>query len=345
MVHRISIKPRFIALALGSALAACSNDVVDLGGGSVFRGLEVGSTCAESSIVDGDVHVENQDELDALLGCEEIRGALTIDIFEDTDLTPLADLRAVDGYLLLGGFPTFPAEATAEAREAYQLDYDRVNAIAAANWLPSLEGVESLERVGSLFLLHVSAPSLDAFASLRLVTGGLDSELAGQLAISSAPNLVDLGGLENARGIRTIELRDTPALESLNGLHVGTTLLQLRLENSPALENIDALAPVTMVSFDVYINGTAIPNVDALANLSWATMGLALANNPELTNVDALVGLTGAQYLVFEGNAKLERLPEFSNIQSFEGFKVVQSYTQAWNDADRSRPAATSTSC
>jgi hypothetical protein len=323
MSHRISIKPRFIALALGSALAACSNDVVDLGGGNVSQSIEAGSTCATSAIVEGDVHVENQAELDALLGCEEIRGGLRIEIFENTDLTPLAELRAVEGDLFIGSFPDPSSpELTLDVIDALYLEYDRVNAIAAANWLPSLAGVESLERVGGLVLHHISAPSLEAFESLRLVSGSTNSAVPGQLAIFAAPNLVDLAGLENARGFRALEIRENPALESLNGLQVLTTLVDLYLENNRALTNIDALAPITTISGLLYIYGTALPNLDAFANLTGSFMGVAISENPELSSVAGLARLTSAQSLLFERNAKLERLPEFAEMAYIDAFRV-----------------------
>jgi hypothetical protein len=323
MSHRISIKPRFIALALGSALAACSNDIVDLGGGTTSQSIEVGSTCAESVIVEGDVRVKNQAELDALLGCEEIRGGLRIDVFEDTDLTPLGELKAIDGVLIIGGFPDPPISQPQEAFEAWLLENERFKAIAEANWLPSLAGVESLERIGGLSLLHISAPSLDAFESLRLVTGSGGS--AAHLSISAAPNLLDLTGLENARGFGDLELRNNQALESLNGLHVGPTISGLHLQDDPALTNINALAPLTEVAF-VYITGTGLPNLDALANLSGSFgLELAVTDSPELTSVDGLAGIAAARYLVFERNPKLERLPEFPDLAFINGIKVVDN--------------------
>jgi hypothetical protein len=320
-----SIKPRFLSLALVSALAACSNDVVDLGGGTLSQNVELGSRCTESVIVEGDVHVTNQEELDALLGCEEIRGGLRIEIFEGTDLGPLGELRAVDGDLFIGSYPDFSLDLTPEAIEAYQLEYERVTAIAEANWLPSLEGVESLERVGGLSLNRLSAPSLEAFESLRLVSGSVDTALAGQLAITAAPNLVDLGGLENVRGFRVVAIADDPALESLSGLQVGASLNDLSLQNLPALTNIDALAALDNVTFDITIVGTAIPDVDALSNLRWAALGLALFDNPELTNVDGLAGLVAADFLVFDGNARLEHLPEFTNLFTLDSFKLMNN--------------------
>lgn len=325
MSNPTSIQPRFLSFALVGALAACSDDVVDLGGGELSQDVELGSRCAESTIVEGDVHVTNQAELDALLGCEEIRGGLRIEIFEDTDLRPLAELRAVEGDLFIGSYPDLSPELTPEALDANQREHDRVTAIAEANWLPSLAGVESIERVGGLLLNRISAPSLEAFQSLRLVSGNVDSALAGQLAITAVPHLVDLAGLDNARGFRVLSISDNPVLESLNGLRVGKTLNAVSLQNLPALTDIDALATLNSVLFDIEVSSTALANVDALSNLEWATLGLALVGNPELTNVDGLAGLMSADFLVFDGNPKLERLPEFSRIFALDTLKVLRN--------------------
>jgi hypothetical protein len=325
MSYSTSIKPRFFALALVSPLVACSNDFVDLGSGTISQDVVYGSRCAESTIVEGDVRVTNQEELDALLGCEEIRGGLTVNIFEGTDLAPLGDLRAVDGNLFIGSYTDFPEDLSEETLAQWQLENARITAIAEAGWLSSLEGVESIERVGGLMLNRISAPSLTAFQSLRLVSGSAASERANQLAVSGAPNLIDLSGLEGLRGFRVLTVSDNPSLESLDGLQVPSSLDDLTLQNNLALTNIDALVPLVNISFDLFIYGTAIPNVDALANLETATLGVALWDNPELTNADALDGLEATDYLVFEDCTKLERLPEFTNLLGLDGFKAMRN--------------------
>ncbi len=62
-----------------------------------------------------------------------------------------------------------------------------------------------------------------------------------------------------------------------------------------------------------------------MSNLIWPTLGLALFGNPELTNVDGLAGLVAADFLVFDGNARLEHLPEFTNLFTLDTFKVTNN--------------------
>lgn len=325
MSDTTSTKPHLSALALIGALAACSNDVVDLGGETLEQGIEAGATCTGSGIVEGDVYIENQAQLDALLGCQEIRGNLTIEVFEDTDLTPLSAVRSIEGQLTIGAYANLEV-LTEEALEAYWEKAEELDAIVAAGWLPSLAGVESLEFVGGLGLSHISAPSLEAFANLRRMTGSYDAD-GGGLSIVRAPNLVDLAGLENARGARFVELQDNPALVSLDGLVLGRSLNLLHLINNPALSDIDALAPLESVP-EVFLQALAIRNVDALANLRTVFFGnVALSGNPELTQADALKDLQAVGTLVFENCPKLDHLPTLANISGLERLKVVGNDT------------------
>ena len=97
MSRRTIISTCLRCLTLGSSILACSNRHVDLGGGTVAQEVQRGSRCSASTIVSDDVSVADQDDLDALLGCEEIRGDLSVSVFEGTDLRFLRYLRVVDG--------------------------------------------------------------------------------------------------------------------------------------------------------------------------------------------------------------------------------------------------------
>src|SRR5262245_35240463 len=119
MQHRKRIRVNTSALTCASLLAACASDNVDLGGdSSVEQSLEVGSRCVESTVVEGDVFVATQGDLEALRGCQAIRGDFSVRVFEQTDLSPLAALREVSGAFLLGAtFRPIPDEILVDARE------------------------------------------------------------------------------------------------------------------------------------------------------------------------------------------------------------------------------------
>jgi hypothetical protein len=322
MSENTLIQRSFAAFPLLTLLGACASDVVDLGGGNVAQNLERGIRCNESSVIGESVRIESQEELDALLGCEEIRGDLVIDIFPGTDLSPLASLRAVGGTFILGANTRRSGFADPEL-EAAALDFDRVQQIVEAGWLGSLQGVESLERVGSLIINGIAAPNLQAFERLQNVGSHQQRSEAGRVRLSDAQNLIDLSGLESATGLGSLEIEGNPALRSLKGLQVGTELETVFLRDDPSLSDLGALAPVEVVSEVLYLYNIGAQDLDALVNLRFLGGGIALVENARLTDVSRLGALEGAQSLVFERNPKLESLPEFSSLESIDTFKAL----------------------
>jgi len=311
----------FTALPLVCSLSACSNDVIDLGGGNVAQNLEVGARCADSPVLDEDVIVTNQAELDALLGCEEIGGSLTVNVFEDADLAPLERLRAVGESLLLGGFPDVEPFDDA-AIEAWQVEVARLNQIVEAGYLTSLHGLEALERVGSLTLIGIAAPDLGAFESLQTISAHRDGSLAGSLTIANT-RLENLTGLEGVSGVRSIDIETSPALVSLDGLSVGDTLDLVQLRDVPALADFSAFSGVANIQSLALLWNTGIENMDDFASLSTAG-DLAFFSNAQLVQVDALDDtLTVATGLVFETNPSLTHVPQFQNLAGLDTFKAL----------------------
>ena len=308
------------ALPLVCALGACSSDVIDLGGGNVAQNLEVGARCADSPVLDGDVTVTNQAELDALLGCEEIGGSLTVNVFEDTDVAPLESLRVVGGTLILGGYPELD-NFDDEALEAYQVELARLNQIVEDGWLTTLHGVEALERVGSLTLLGIGAPDLTAFESLRSISAHNDGASAGSLLIANT-RLEDLTGLEGVSGVRSIDIETSPALVSLDGLSVGATLDQVQLRDVPALADVSAFSEVENIQLLGLFWNTGLENMDDLSSLSSAG-DLAFLSNERLVQVDALDTLEVATSVVFETNPSLTHVPQFQNLAGLDTFKAL----------------------
>src|SRR5688572_10591415 len=98
--------PRRTARMVGLAalsLAACTSDEVSLGGPD---GPSLGSgACAPGvgGVVEGDVRTSNQADVDDLAGCSEVTGTLDIEAWPELDLTPLASLRRVGGWLDIHG--------------------------------------------------------------------------------------------------------------------------------------------------------------------------------------------------------------------------------------------------
>jgi Leucine-rich repeat (LRR) protein len=298
-------------------LAACASDTVPLGGGELHPPLPAGSRCRESPVISESVHVSNQAALAALTGCEEIQGDLIIEVFAGADVSPLASLRAVGGDFQLGAYPGIDLEVIDED-QADELQRTFQLGLRNGGYLPSLAGLESLERTGNLQIAHISAPSLSVFANLRSVSSHSDASRAGQLVLEDNKGLVDFHGLENARGIRYLSLSDNPALEGLEGLVLGPALQNVNISGSPQLSELGPLAPIDSLS-TLDLDNVGVRNLDDLQNLSGAS-GLGIADNPQLEQVDGLSGLVFADSLVFERNPKLLRLPAFAHAISIESF-------------------------
>lgn len=307
---RCSAITSLAALALG-----CSSDGIDLGGGALTQPLERGARCQGSTIVEGNVLVTNQQELEDLDGCEEIRGDFTIRMFADAELTSLQALQVVEGGFLLGGtlFDTSPdAEEDSQTLEEIGLAEQALR----GTWLVSLEGLESLERVGGLLLSDTAVSDLSPLAQLRAIGGAggspesiLDS---GDLGIQGNPLLRDLSGLERVRGVTEVQIVANGALESLDGLTLGPELTLLAVFEEPALTDIDAFSAITKVGA-LTLDGVGVTHLDALSSLRAVEGAISIANNPDLVDVNGLANLQQARSLEVVNNAKLESLPSFQS--------------------------------
>jgi hypothetical protein len=267
-----------------------------------------------------------------LLGCEEISGSLTANVFEDTDLAPLAQLRAVGGSLIIGGLPEL-GNFDEEALAAYQAELERLDQIIADGWLSTLHGVEALERVGSLSLLGIGTSDLTGFESLQTISAHRDGARAGSLTIANT-RLEDLSGLEGVSGVGAIDIETSPALVSLDGLNVGDTLDLVQLRDVPALSDASALSEVETIQLAAIIWNTGLENMDDFASLSVtgnASLGsvsinvpnlfkaslvqndfvelsidvIEIGDNPRLESLSVDTGVTAAQVLAVYSNTNL----------------------------------------
>ncbi len=261
-------------LAVG--LAACARDAVSLGDDSVAEPLTPSASCAAEPFIDGDVHVTSQAELDALAGCEEVSGALEIEVFPGTDLRPLASLRAVGGELVIGDNPS-------------TLDREAYFALLEAGWLESFAGVEALERVGALTLLNFAASELSAFSSLRYINvpDAQTRTRPGYLNIASARNLVNLHGLEGVGGVESMTLTELPALESLDGVALRNRFDNIMIANAPRLRDIGALAPLERGN-SLAILQTGVEDLWSLAALVDIVDSFTIQDNPLLVDASSI---------------------------------------------------------
>jgi hypothetical protein len=316
-------KLRNTQVILGAAapltlLAACSSDVVDLGNDGVTQSLQRGTLCADSPIAQGPIEIMSQDDLDALRGCEEVRGDLNIRIFADTDLSPLSSLRAVAGRFTFGQSPETYTEETAETWSEGEAERDRV---AEAGWLDSLHGLEALERVGSLEMDRIAAPDLLPLSNLRNLAGNDDPLYAGRLHISRARALVNLAGLENAGGVADLSIGSNPALESLSVLRLSRDVPGfVSLYDNPRLTDIFALAPLEAAR-SLSIERCGVTDLDALAGFSLAD-GIDIRENRDLIDISGLANASFGE-LRLEANPRIVNVPEFINNNNNSRVNIV----------------------
>jgi hypothetical protein len=311
--------PWFLMLPV---LGACSADTVDLGGGNVSQNLQRGSRCADSVVVAGAVRVANQAELEALLGCEEVTGDLSIEVFEGADLSPLSALRAVGGWLTLGDFPQGGSESWTS--EQYGALRAQVDAAVEQGYLPSLGGLESLERVGDLEIYYASTPDLRAFESLRSVASHASGDFGGHFGLHQMPNLTNLIGLEQVRDMTQLVLVETTALESLEGLAPTEAMSDVNIVDSPKLGALTELSEVQEFG-TLHLFNTGLRNLDALTNLTTVASSISLQGNLELENIDRLGQLYGVRTLFIGGNPLLTHVPALPHVSDLVGVTITNN--------------------
>lgn len=304
------------ALALMPAclcLAACSSDELSLGAGDGQLELGDPPSCGYhgSGIVVGDITARNQDELDALAGCEEVLGTLTVFGSSELDLRSLASLRLVRGPLIIG-------EGEAD--------------------VPSLEGLEALEEVESLAIRNLQSADLLPLSRLTSVygsqPGGPGQLNGGQISISKSPQLQDLTGLEGLREWSGISLSETAALSSLNGLGTpGAVLASVIIHAAPALRDLSALAEVRALG-ELSLVDTGLESLRGLDLL--IVDSLSVADNANLIEMDdAFVNAQAVRSWGIIDNPKLDHLPEGPSLGAIETLRVMG------NDSLRSIPVYT----
>jgi hypothetical protein len=286
-------------LVLGASSLGCAREGVDLGGDTLARDIQRGTRCLESSVVEENVVVSQQDELDALAGCEEFRGNLIVRAFAGADLTPLGAVRRVDGELALGVPQNWDAIFGFQISDRLDPQVDLIR----AGWVQSLDGVQGLEHAGALYLRGLPDADLTAFESLASVG---PSPLG--VILQQNLHLRDLSGLERLAGLPELVVTLSPELVSLNGVNAAG-LRATSLYTSPVLADLSALSPVTSLE-NLVLFEIGVRDLSAFAGLQRSEF-LSVFNNPALVDASGLGALQSADTINVIGNTALEVLPSF----------------------------------
>lgn len=237
-----------------------------------------------------DTDLDSQDDVALFAGCTDVTGSLQI--FGDvTDLKPLASLRRIHGSLQISNI-----EGTLDPAWA----------------LLSLEGLEGLESVRGLDLSYLVVTSLQPFAGIKELPGGLQlrqlSELesladlhdlehiGGPLTIKDSAKLTDLQALAGVTGMTgDLLIEGLPMLESLEGLHniqhIGG---RLAVDDCPVLADLDGLRGLQRIDDRMHVRGlpiTSLHGLEALTMVGEPSAKAALVTLGDLPQLTSLAGL------------------------------------------------------
>jgi hypothetical protein len=199
----------------------------------------------------------------SLAGCEVYRGTVWLSGESAGDLWPLSSLRVVEGVL------------------------------AAGSLLETLDGLECLERVGTLHFVLASLRDISGLRNLVAV-GDIEGrpDAMGSLFIGSAENLSSLEGLENVASARELNISGNPLLTSLEGLS-GLERLDggITIQENPLLEDLSGLDNLHDFDGDLWIyrsdNLRSLHGLEQIETIRY----LYIVENPVLDDLDGLAGL------------------------------------------------------
>ncbi|HRN35681.1 MAG TPA: T9SS type A sorting domain-containing protein [Flavobacteriales bacterium] len=213
-------------------------------------------------------------------GCTTIQGFLLIAQGNITDLTPLAQLTAVEGYLQVGLNPQLTNLAGLENITSVGGSLG----ITGNAQLTDMSGLSGLTTVGGLMEVSENN-SLTSLAGLQNIIS-----VGSYLDISDSPGLTDLQGLE---GIETISgsliIRDNTALASMQGLAPISIGGGLDLMNNPQLMDLSAALGLTSLGGPLSLIGnTAILSLQELAGITSINGVLRVMGSSGLMSLDGL---------------------------------------------------------
>ena len=247
---------------------------------------------AQGCLPDG-IHLSTQSQVSSFPsdhpGCTTIEGFLLIGQGNITDLTPLSQLTAVEGYLQVGLNPQLTTLAGLENITSVGGSLG----ITGNAQLTDLSGLAGITTVGGL--MEVSENNnLTSLAGLQNITS-----VGSYLDISDSPGLTDLQGLE---GIQTIGgsliIRDNPALASMQGLAPTSIGGGFDLMNNPQLMDLSAAAGLTSLGGPLSLNGnTAILSLQELSGITAINGVLRVMGGSGLMSLDGLQNIDPATIL------------------------------------------------
>ena len=245
--------------------------------------------------------------LDALLGCERIAGDLELRVFAGIDESPLLTLHTVEGGL---------------------------SVYAGAQSEHGLDGLRSLEHVGSLLLDGLELQDLEPLGQLRSIGNPSQAqsfELTGApsergLEISNCSGLMSLHGLSALEYVQRIHLNANPDLVSVAGLDNVRFVEELSSVDCPLLD-LQGLEQLSVRSLSLFT--TALTSLDGLGHAP-RLFHLTLISNT------ALASLEGGAFPARMAEIQIEDSDALLNLEGLEGLRELDALTITSSDLGRS---------
>jgi len=294
------------------------------GGGNVYT-LTVTAPVVQCPT--GDVTLSSQAQVDAFpTGCFVVPGKLTISGADITDLSPLASLTSVGGFLSIDSNPLLTNVSGLSGLR--QVGSSLV--IASNTALPNLSGLESLASIGDdlIILNNPSLTSVSGLSALRQVGEDLEISLNGALiSLSGVQSLTNVG--------RKLSIYDNPQL-SLCATEPICRLLATLPANRKDISN-NAPGCATLAEVEANCAGPAITGFAASPNPVCA--GSSVSFTATVSNV-----VTPYSFTLTNGSSPLSgtaNMSAFSQMLTASG-SGAQSFTLTVSASGRSTTAITS---
>jgi hypothetical protein len=282
----------------------------------------------------GTIHLSSNPQLTSLTGLDSLQelGSLSVSANSMTSLTALSRLKKIQN-IYISSWPHIPNLHGLESITS-------VNNLSLSG-IVNLSGMENLRVIdGNLSLSSCDFIDFSAWQGLDSVYGdftlahcnemldfhGLGSLkfIGGYFYVNLNRRLSSLSGLDSLNHVFTVQIIDNINLLDIKNFgEIKEIPGFLIIGSNPLLSDISGFKAIEKIGGGLKIATTGLDSLEGLNNLDTIMGYCNLAYMPSLSDASALSGLQYAGTLEFDGNAELEELPDFHELQFIGGnFRV-----------------------
>jgi len=277
---------------------------------------EIAAACGPK-VCEGDVTLTTQAEVDAF-NCSEVTGNLIIKGADITDLTPLASLTKVGGFVDISNNADLSSFSGLENLASVGGNLY----ITSNSTLSSLAGLENLTFVGGYLNIQNNS-SLSSLVTLKKLTS-----VVGDINIQNNSSLSSLAGLENLTSVENLYIVSNSSLSSLAGLENLTSVVgHLTIQNNSSLSSLAGLENLTSVGGGLYIESNdVLSSLAGLEKLTSVGKSLRIHNNAGLSSLTGLGKLASVgENFYIRSNANLSSLAGLENLASVGALMIYEN--------------------